>query len=105
MKRHTSKAYADSKTDLSMPVMNGFIATREIRRIEHERCSARSSSDSITSAYIVALTGLASDRDEGKAFAAGVNKFVTKPVHFDKLSRLLKQWGEGASLSELGQFS
>lgn len=85
-----------------MPVMNGFTATREIRRIEHERCSAQSSSDPITSAYIVALTGLASDRDEDEALAAGVDKFVTKPVQFDKLSRLLKQREEGALISGQG---
>jgi len=82
-----------------MPVMDGFTATREIRRIEHERCSAHSSSGPITPAYIVALTGLASDRDEDEAFAAGVDIFITKPVQFDKLSKLLKRQKSGASLS------
>jgi CheY-like chemotaxis protein len=82
-----------------MPVMNGFIATRKIRSIEHERCSAQSSSALTTSAYIVALTGLASDRDEDEALAAGVDKFVTKPVQFNKLSSLLKEREEKASLN------
>ncbi|CAG5158433.1 uncharacterized protein ALTATR162_LOCUS5077 [Alternaria atra] len=91
--------------DLSMPVMNGFTATREIRRIEHERFSAQPSFDPTTSAYIVALTGLASDRDEDEALAAGVDKFVTKPVQFDKLSRLLKQREEEVSTSGQGQSS
>jgi CheY-like chemotaxis protein len=84
--------------------MDGFTATREIRRIEHERCSAQSSSNPIT-AYIIALTGLASDRDEDEAFAAGVDRFVTKPVQFDKLSKLLKQQEAGNSLSGQGQSS
>jgi CheY-like chemotaxis protein len=79
--------------DLSMPVMDGFIATREIRRIERERPL-----DSTTLAYIVALTGLASDRDEDQALAAGVNMFITKPVRFDKLSAVLRQ-REGPSMA------
>ena len=85
-----------------MPVMNGFTATREISRIEHERCSAQSSFEFITPAYIVALTALASESDEDEALAAGVDKFVTKPVQFDKLSRLLKQREEEDSISGQG---
>lgn len=67
-----------------MPVMDGFTATREIRRIERE-------SDVQKSTYVVALTGLASDRDEDAARRAGVDMFVTKPVQFDKLTDVLKQ--------------
>lgn len=70
--------------DLSMPFMNGFTATREIRRIERE-------SDVQKTTYVVALTGLASDRDEDAACRAGVDMFVTKPVQFDKLTDVLKQ--------------
>ena len=85
--------------------MNRFTATREIRCIEHERRSAQSSFDTITPAYIVALTGLASEHDEDEALAAGVDKFVTKPVQFDQLSRLLKQREEASSISGQGQSS
>jgi CheY-like chemotaxis protein len=74
-----------------MPVMDGFTATRKIRCLEHERVSARLSSNPITPAFIIALTGLASDHDETEAFAAGVDMFVTKPTQFDKISMLLKQ--------------
>jgi len=73
-----------------MPIMDGFAATREIRRIETERCSSGSSSDLRSAAYIVALTGLASDQDEDDALTAGVDKFVTKPVNFQVLSKLLQ---------------
>ena len=99
----TSEVYADTHTDLSMPVMNGFTATREIRRIEQEQCCAQPSPDPVAHAYIVALTGLASDRDEDEALAAGVDMFVTKPVQFDKLSRLLKQREEDLQLRRQGQ--
>ncbi|KAF2746414.1 hypothetical protein M011DRAFT_478035 [Sporormia fimetaria CBS 119925] len=73
--------------DLSMPVMDGFTATREIRQLERQ--GERSSAPKL--AYIVALTGLASDRDEDAARRAGVDMFVTKPVQFDKLTDVLKQ--------------
>lgn len=85
---YTSEAYPGLNTDMSMPVMDGFKATREIRRLEQERLS---SSEPMSSAYVVALTGLASDYEEEKAFEAGVNMFVTKPVQFDKLKKLLKE--------------
>lgn len=83
--------------DLSMPVMDGFIATHNIRRIESERCATRPTSDPISSAYIVALTGLANDRNEDDALAAGVNKFITKPVQFKKLKTILEQQGQKTS--------
>lgn len=73
-----------------MPVMDGFTATREIRRIEHERCAVPSPSHPASSSCIVALTGLASDRDEDEALSAGVDKFLTKPVQFNQLLGILK---------------
>jgi CheY-like chemotaxis protein len=93
---YLSPAYADITTDLSMPVMDGFQATREIRRIESERVSSNSSPEPTNRSYIIALTGLASDRDHDDALAAGVDKFVTKPVQFDKITKVLKQ-REGAA--------
>jgi CheY-like chemotaxis protein len=74
-----------------MPVMDGFEATRQIRKMEegHERASAARQS------IIIALTGLASEEDEEEAFKAGVDMFLTKPVKFPKLSTLLRQCEEG----------
>lgn len=71
-----------------MPVMDGFEATREIRRIENER---RSAGASVKPAVIIALTGLASTQNEDEAFSAGVTLFVTKPVQFSQLKGLLDQ--------------
>ncbi|KAF2016214.1 hypothetical protein BU24DRAFT_462395 [Aaosphaeria arxii CBS 175.79] len=73
--------------DLSMPVMDGFEATRQIRCIEQERGGISYADPSV----IVALTGLASGRDEEDAFTAGVDFYITKPVQFDELARLLEQ--------------
>ena len=67
--------------DISMPVMNGFEATRAIRQFEAER--------NLRPAVIVALTGLASARDEAEGFAAGCDVYLTKPLSFKELSKFL----------------
>lgn len=71
--------------DMSMPVMNGFEATRAIRSLERE-------SEDRRPAIIIALTGLSSSRDESEAMASGVDFFLTKPVSFREVSRLLDEW-------------
>ena len=71
--------------DMSMPVMNGFEATRAIRPLERD-------SDGRNPAIIIALTGLSSSRDESDALASGVDLFLTKPVSFREVSRLLGEW-------------
>ncbi|KAJ5288672.1 CheY-like superfamily [Penicillium angulare] len=71
--------------DMSMPVMNGFEATRAIRSLERDH-------DGRTPAVIIALTGLSSSRDESEALASGVDMFLTKPVSFKEVSRLLDEW-------------
>lgn len=68
-----------------MPVMNGFEATRAIRELERARGPT-------PQAMIIALTGLASDRDHGEAFACGVDLYMTKPVSFKAVGRLLDNW-------------
>jgi CheY-like chemotaxis protein len=78
-------------TDLSMPVMDGFAATRRIRDIEKERGYR----EPAQTAVIVALTGLASERDEKEAFGAGVDVFMTKPVQFGELSKLVRRCENG----------
>ena len=69
--------------DISMPVMNGFEATREIRRFEKDEkvgCAAR----------IAALTGLGSEMSKQEAFASGTNLFLTKPVKLGEIKKLLE---------------
>lgn len=71
--------------DMSMPIMDGFEATRAIRAIEKER-------DDCIPATIIALTGLSSSRDEFRALDSGVDLFLMKPVSFREVSRLIDEW-------------
>ncbi|KAJ0417495.1 hypothetical protein BJY00DRAFT_315790 [Aspergillus carlsbadensis] len=68
--------------DLSMPIMDGFEATKAIRAIEAERHVA-------TPAKIIALTGLGSNDDITRAYEAGVDVFITKPVSLKKVLQLV----------------
>ena len=77
--------------DISMPVMNGFEATRAIRDIEDEARAKQGEGES-RPALIIALTGLASDRDQTEAFTSGVDLFMTKPVSFKEVGKLLDNW-------------
>lgn len=63
--------------DVSMPVMDGLEATRQIRAYERDNKLNRVS--------ILALTGLASDRTHKEAFESGVDVFLTKPVRLQTL--------------------
>ncbi len=68
--------------DVSMPVMDGFEATREIRTFE---CRTKIPKPS----RIIALTGLTSEKSQEEALASGVNLFLTKPVQLKKLKLVL----------------
>jgi CheY-like chemotaxis protein len=67
--------------DISMPVLDGLAATRQIRLWERER--------DIKPCTVVALTGLASASAQQEALASGVDLFQTKPAKFHDLLKLL----------------
>jgi signal transduction histidine kinase/CheY-like chemotaxis protein len=81
----TSQGYDLIFMDISMPIMNGFEATSAIRAIEKER-------DCCVRAKIIAFTGLSSLHDESRAKDSGVDLFLTKPVSFKEVSRLVDEW-------------
>ncbi|KAJ6114519.1 hypothetical protein N7486_000297 [Penicillium sp. IBT 16267x] len=77
--------------DISMPVMNGFEAARTIRAFEKGR------GDGSKRSKIVALTGLSSVSDETEALDCGMDVFLTKPVAFKEVEKILDRWDQGES--------
>jgi CheY-like chemotaxis protein len=75
--------------DISMPVMDGMTATRYIREFEKEK--------ELKSSHIIALTGLTSASAKFEAWTSGVDDFLTKPVDFKRLEKLMEagRGGEG----------
>ncbi|KAK5028160.1 hypothetical protein LTR13_009148 [Exophiala sideris] len=70
--------------DISMPEMDGFEATRRIRELERRH--------DLPQSLIIALTGLARAADRTKAYEAGVDHYMTKPLKFQELGSLLTDW-------------
>jgi two-component system sensor histidine kinase/response regulator len=70
--------------DCQMPVMDGFEATRQIRR----------GSDSVMNPGIpvIAMTACAMRGDRQKCEDAGMNDYLTKPVKPKELANAIKRW-------------
>ncbi|KAF5359416.1 hypothetical protein D9756_003309 [Leucocoprinus leucothites] len=72
--------------DLSMPVLDGVSATAIIRKIEQEGSNGHH-------ARILALTGMSSLEDKRRAFEAGVDGYLIKPVAFKTLDEMFRKMG------------
>jgi len=69
--------------DVNMPVMDGFEATRAIRRFESLSGCPR--------ATIVAVTGLGDASAQEEASASGMDLFLTKPVKLKEITAILSK--------------
>ena len=69
--------------DLMMPVMDGFEATKEIRKIESEDKNRPYTP-------IIAFTANTLNNDHDKCVAGGMDDILEKPFHFDKFSDILR---------------
>lgn len=79
--------------DISMPVMDGFEASKQMRRFEKEQLAKMSEpeKEAHTSTVIAALTGLDSASAQKEALGSGINTFLIKPVKRPDLQKILKQ--------------
>lgn len=72
--------------DIAMPQQDGLAATRRIRE-----------EIGLADTPIVALTAFDTDGFRQAAFDAGFNGYLTKPIDFDRLRKLLEMLLSGAS--------
>ncbi|MEM9582067.1 MAG: ATP-binding protein [Pseudomonadota bacterium] len=85
--REACKAFAKASydavlMDISMPVMSGLDATKEMRAIEQR--------DGRSPCAIIALTGNAFDNDRKNCAQAGMDGFLTKPIRLIELTEALQ---------------
>ena len=78
--------------DVQMPEMDGFEATAAIRRREEE-LGRRT--------RILAMTARAMKGDEEKCLAAGMDGYISKPIHAEELYRLLEQTTDAVPVTGL----
>lgn len=77
--------------DCHMPEMDGFDATREIRKQEKPG----------THVPIIAVTALAMAGDRERCLAAGMDDYITKPIDRDLLHQKLVYWMNPGTISAI----
>ncbi len=73
--------------DMQMPVLDGYEATREIRRREKQMNQK--------SIPIIALTAAAMQGDREACILAGCNDYITKPVNLEQMENILDKFLTG----------
>jgi CheY-like chemotaxis protein len=68
--------------DIQMPGMDGYQATREIRRLE----------DGLRRTPVIAMTATATPDERERCLAAGMDDHVTKPISRAGVAALLEEW-------------
>ncbi|KAG9823987.1 hypothetical protein KCU98_g14408, partial [Aureobasidium melanogenum] len=88
--------------DISMPVMDGFEATKIIRQKEISVSAHSVSTETPYHSLVIALTGNASAEDQTDAFTSGMDMYMTKPVSLRDVGELMKAWEEKTAVYGAG---
>ena len=68
--------------DIQMPIMDGYEATRKIRKLKNPETA---------NIPIIAMTANAFEEDRQKALEAGMNEHVSKPIDLARLLEAVKK--------------
>jgi len=71
--------------DLSMPQVDGYLATRTIRQFLLDK--------DLTQPLVCAVTGHCEEIYAKKAYECGMNMFMPKPIEAELLTKVLKETG------------
>jgi signal transduction histidine kinase/DNA-binding NarL/FixJ family response regulator len=85
--QHEQRPFDLILMDCQMPVLDGYEATRALRQLEKNQGWARTP--------IVALTANAMEGDRERCLRAGMDDYLSKPVHFESLQQTLAAWLAG----------
>ncbi len=75
--------------DIQMPRMDGYTATKEIRRLSDPQKAA---------VPIVAMTANAFEEDRKKSYEAGMNGHIIKPINIEEIAKVLNRIFQGGAL-------
>ena len=84
--------------DCNLPDIDGYRVSREYRQYEEQlRLQLKNAGQPIPDrTAIIALTANATEGEEARCFAAGMDDYLTKPIQADKMAIRLRTWLEQA---------
>ena len=83
----TQTSYQAVLMDCQMPVLDGYQATEQTRRLE----------GGTRRTPIIAVTASAMKSDEQRCLAAGMDDYLSKPLSLKTLATVLARWAPGDS--------
>ena len=85
------KKYDIVLMDCQMPILDGYEATLELRRLEAADVAA-GSIESHRKTVVIAMTANALKGDREKCLAAGMDDYISKPILIENLKSILQNW-------------